>query len=61
MYPIAGKVRSGWFHGVMVSVQDSESCDSSSNLGGTSTFFQFLLFFSSPQKTLKSRFGHICM
>ena len=61
MYPIAGKVRSGSFHGVMVSIQDSESCDPSSNLGGTSRFFQCLLFFFSPQKTLESRFGHICM
>ena len=23
MYPIVGKVRSGWFHGVMVSIQNS--------------------------------------
>ena len=26
---------SSWFHGVAVSTQDSESCDPSSNLGGT--------------------------
>jgi hypothetical protein len=34
------------FHGVMVSTQDSESCDPSSNLGGTclSTFLEFLIF-----------------
>ncbi len=24
-----------WFHGVVESIQDSESCDPSSNLGGT--------------------------
>ena len=29
----------GGFHGVMVSTQDSESCDPSSNLGGTWTIF----------------------
>ena len=28
------------FHGVMVSTQDSESCDPSSNLGGTYKFLQ---------------------
>ena len=27
-----------WFYGVMVSTQDSESCDPSSNLGRTYTF-----------------------
>ncbi len=27
--------RGVWFHGVVVSTQDSESCDPSSNLGGT--------------------------
>ena len=32
------------FHGVMVSTQDSESCDPSSNLGRTyQTFTSFLL------------------
>ena len=30
------------FHGVTVSTQDSESCDPSSNLGGTYTFDKFL-------------------
>ena len=29
----------GWFYGVMVSTQDSESCDPSSNLGRTWQFF----------------------
>ena len=29
----------GWSHGVMVSTQDSESCNPSSNLGGTLIFF----------------------
>ncbi len=29
------------FHGVMVSTQDSESCDPSSSLGGTYTFFLY--------------------
>ena len=29
------KVRNSWFRGVTVSTQDSESCDPSSNLGGT--------------------------
>ena len=33
----------GGFHGVMVSTQDSESCDPSSNLGGTYKFDIFLL------------------
>ena len=38
-----------WFHGVMVSTQDSESCDPSSSLGGTSSTFsskqiQLILF-----------------
>ena len=33
----------GGFHGVMVSTQDSESCDPSSNLGGTFQFDSFLL------------------
>ena len=28
-----------WFYGVMVSTQDSESCDPSSNLGRTYTFW----------------------
>ena len=28
-----------WFHGVMVSTQDSESCDPSSNLGETWKLF----------------------
>ena len=28
-----------WSHGVMVSTQDSESCNPSSNLGGTLIFF----------------------
>ena len=28
-----------WFHGVMVSTQDSESCDPSSNLGETCELF----------------------
>ena len=28
------------FHGVMVSTQDSESCDPSSNLGGTLNIFK---------------------
>ena len=32
-----------WPRGVMVSTQDSESCDPSSNLGGTSYFFELLL------------------
>ncbi len=34
------------FHGVMVSTQDSESCDPSSNLGGTCIFLSisFVLF-----------------
>ena len=31
----------GWSHGVMVSTQDSESCNPSSNLGGTLIFFFF--------------------
>ena len=30
------------FHGVMVSTQDSESCDPSSNLGGTSAPVLFI-------------------
>ena len=34
------------FHGVMVSTQDSESCDPSSNLGGTYNFFQVKSEFS---------------
>ena len=35
----------GGFHGVMVSTQDSESCDPSSNLGKTYyEFYVFLLF-----------------
>ena len=29
-----------WSHGVMVSTQDSESCNPSSNLGGTFSSFQ---------------------
>ena len=33
-----------WSHGVMVSTQDSESCNPSSNLGGT---FLFILFFET--------------
>ena len=32
-----------WPRGVMVSTQDSESCDPSSNLGGTWYFFKLLL------------------
>ena len=32
----------GGFHGVMVSTQDSESCNPSSNLGGTYKFDKFL-------------------
>ena len=32
-----------WSHGVMVSTQDSESCNPSSNLGGTFFFFIFSL------------------
>ncbi len=30
------------FHGVVVSTQDSESCDPSSNLGGTFALFELL-------------------
>ncbi len=32
-------------HGVMVSTQDSESCDPSSNLGGTLTIFIYFILF----------------
>ncbi len=34
-----------WFHGVVESIQDSESCDPSSNLGGTFnlTFFESIV------------------
>jgi hypothetical protein len=32
------------FHGVAVSTQDSESCDPSSNLGGTFCIFFFIFF-----------------
>ena len=32
----------GWFYGVMVSTQDSESCDPSSNLGRTLLDFDFV-------------------
>ena len=35
------------FHGVMVSTQDSESCDPSSNLGGTLIIFHFPTFKST--------------
>ena len=46
-----------WSHGVMVSTQDSESCNPSSNLGGTFLFFHSLystrlfLSLSSPHST----------
>ena len=32
-------LHNSWFYGVMVSTQDFESCDPSSNLGRTYTFF----------------------
>ena len=41
----------GWFYGVMVSTQDSESCDPSSNLGRTWVFI-FLV-----AKTISTRKG----
>ena len=39
LYRDVGKERRERPHGVMVSTQDSESCDPSSNLGGTSSSF----------------------
>ena len=40
-----------WFYGVMVSTQDSESCDPSSNLGRTcELFFLFVNHLSYLQK-----------
>ena len=35
-----------WSHGVMVSTQDSESCNPSSNLGGTFFYFCFQMSLS---------------
>ena len=40
------------FHGVMVSTQDSESCDPSSNLGGTYNFSPTILIFRISCSTL---------
>ena len=42
-----------WSHGVMVSTQDSESCNPSSNLGGT--FFSAFISFCLCQS-----FSHHC-
>ena len=49
LYPLSLKHvlkgdRRAWFHGVMVSTQDFESCDPSSNLGGTWNLFTKRLY-----------------
>ena len=50
-------------HGVMVSTQDSESCNPSSNLGGT--FFSAFISFASVNNSLTiathMRFGVTCV
>ena len=42
-----------WSHGVMVSTQDSESCNPSSNLGGT--FFSLLHSFHADHSQVAQR------
>ena len=45
----------GGFHGVMVSTQDSESCDPSSSLGRTSIFSQPFMWFAHVDRACGSR------
>ena len=44
-----------WFYGVMVSTQDSESCDPSSNLGRTFSFCFYGLNLETHQEDLHQR------